>query len=395
MRILFVLVPAFDRHAGGVQMTTAKLSAWFARQGHDVSVFSFEGGSAVDPGVTLYGPQVSRNGSTEKPLDALGKVMDSIRPEVVINQMPYLAELAVFLDSRRSEFLLLGCLRNTLFSVVANLEAYRQKLVPGIVTRWVPASMLDFGLLRFHRRQHARQLRQILARHDRFVMFGPPNLDELRYFVPDFDPSSVALIPNSIPRVLDEVPEKEKRILWLGRLCNQQKRCQLLVPLWQRLCHTLPDWRLDIVGDGPARSELEAAFAAADLVNYEFHGKQAPDPFFHRSAIFVMTSAYEGFPNTLIEAQSHGAVPVIFDNYPIASWVVGSGDNGFLIQPFDIPAMAGCIEELTASPERCQQLATAALENARRFQINRVGEQWLNLFNELLSDHAEPVVRPV
>ena len=376
-------------------MTTAKLSAWFARQGHDVSVFSFEGGSGADPGVKLYRPQVFKDGVREQPLDALGRVIESMRPDVVINQMPYLTELAVFLDSRRSEFLLLGCLRNTLFSVVSNLGAYRQQLVPATLARWVPDFILDFGLLRFHRWQHGRQLRQILGRHDRFVMFGPPNLDELRYFVPDFDPSSVALIPNSIPRVLDAVPEKEKRILWLGRLCNQQKRCQLLVPLWQRLCHTLPDWRLDIVGDGPARSELEAAFAAADLVNYEFHGKQAPEPFFDRSAIFVMTSAYEGFPNTLIEAQSYGAVPVIFDNYPIASWVVGNADNGFLIGPFDIRAMAGCIEDLTAAPEKRLELATAALENARRFEIDRVGAQWMNLFKELLPAHSKPAASQI
>ena len=48
---------------------------------------------------------------------------------------------------------------------------------------------------------------------------------------------------------------------------------------------------------------------------------QSPD-YYRRSVIFCITSAFENFPNSLVEAQSYAAIPVVFNFYPVASWIV-------------------------------------------------------------------------
>jgi len=95
-----------------------------------------------------------------------------------------------------------------------------------------------------------------------------------------------------------------------------------------------------------------------------------------------MTSAYEGFPNTLIEAQSFGAVPIVYRNYPVVNWVIEDGRNGNLISPFNVDQMAQKAMALASDTAQRQRMMEAALENARRFTIDNVGEQWLTFISE-------------
>jgi len=215
-------------------------------------------------------------------------------------------------------------------------------------------------------------------------MFGPPNVEELRYFVPEFRKEQVRLVPNSIPEVATTVPAKQKRLLWLGRVARDQKQAELILPVWEQVSQALPDWGLDIVGDGPLLESLKSEAGASGLERIVFHGRQVPYEFYCRAAIFFMTSAFEGFPNTLVEAQSFGAIPVVFDSYPVASWIVQDGHSGVLVRPFDIESMAQTIVSVASSPDR-MQLAEGALQSARRFHIDEVGAIWERLFQESLS----------
>ena len=378
-RILFVLTPAMHPQSGGVQMSTWKLGRYFAWLGHELGVFSFAQAGHADcefgriwPGTELGGERSLGN------LCALENVLNSFRPHVVINQMPYEHDIGGLLKSRK-DFLLLGCLRNTLFSVKGNLKAYVDRTAPAFIRGLSDSSTVQKGFLALHRRRHSRDLRRILDTYDYFVMFGPPNLEELEYFVPGFDREKVRLIPNSIPHVAESPPPKQKRLLWLGRVAHEQKQAGLIPEVWRRVCERLPDWSLDVVGDGPALLEVKGRVSDLQLPRVEFHGRQVPDDYYSQASIFFMTSAFEGFPNTLVEAQSYGAVPVVFDSYPVASWIVENGRSGILVEPFDVDGMAERIVEL-ATGGLLSQLTEGALESARRFRIDHVGAMWQEFF---------------
>lgn len=103
--------------------------------------------------------------------------------------------------------------------------------------------------------------------------------------------------------------------------------------------------------------------------------------YYHRTAIFFMTSSFEGFPNVTIEAQSRGAVPVLMDSFPLASWVVNHDRDAVLVPLFGLDRMADGILGLARDDSRRGRMQKAALENARRFHIDRVGEKWQELFD--------------
>lgn len=381
LRILFVLIPALHPNDGGVQMSTCKLGRYFASIGHDVSVFSFSSTGHLDSEpLQIFHAQSSEGSVNLTSLGQLERILVENQFDVVINQMPYEHEIGQLLKSMKS-YLLLGCLRNTLFSVRGNLQNYTSRVAPGPLKWFAASRALQQLFLAVHRRRHRADLVQILDTYDYFVMFGPPNLDELSYFVPKFDHEKVALIPNSVPEIEDFVPVKEKRLLWLGRVEHEQKQAEFILPIWKKVSEVLPDWQLDVVGEGPLLEGLRREAAESSLPRIEFHGRQEPDFFYKRASIFFMTSAFEGFPNALIEAQAHGCVPVVFESYPIVEWILRRGSGGFLVPPSDIDAMVQSIIEVAEDSDRWRKLSIDSLSNARRFSIDEVGKLWTDLFN--------------
>ena len=369
-------------------MSTVKIGRWLASRGLDVAVFSFaDCGHQNQSFCDLYAAEHPAGSRNDKNLAQLAQVLADFHPDVVINQMPYEHEIGEVL-ARRKNYLLLACLRNTLFSVRNNLDDYANSLLPAILKPVAHNFLGRAALLTFHKFRHRRDLLRILDTYDHFIMFGPPNIDELNYFVGEFDPNKIRLIPNSIPAVAKTVPEKQKRLLWLGRVAHAQKQAGLIPEVWKRVAERLPDWNLDVVGDGPALEEVKEKVRIQGLERVFFHGRQIPDDFFSRASIFFMTSAFEGFPNTLVEAQSYGTVPVIFDSYPVARWLIDHGFNGYLVPPFEVDEMANRIVSLVTGDE-LDRIAQACLESAWRFHIDQVGEKWLELFREYLPETGD------
>jgi glycosyltransferase involved in cell wall biosynthesis len=381
---MFVMTQPFDPHTGGIQMSTWKIGSWLAQAGHSISAFSFaRDGHQPMPFGELH--HAGREGSCSAPANIgdMLEVINSFKPDVVINQTPYDFPIGGALQPLRRDSgpLILACLRNSLFSVKLNLDDYRRALVPARLRGLTRNRIGNWGLQLLHRHRHSAQLRTILDHHDKFVLFGPPNHDEIEYFIGTQRRQQLPCIPNSIPSVATSVPSKEKVLLYVGRLSTHQKRAELLLPLWNRLHRELADWEFHIVGDGPYRKEMEKNVRSGRIPRVVFHGKQDPYPHYERAGITVMTSSFEGFPNVTIEAQSRGAVPVLMDSFPLASWVVNHQHDALLIPPFELSKMAESIRRLAHDKGTRERMQSAALENARRFHIDTVGKQWLDLFD--------------
>lgn len=370
-------------------MSTYKMASYFALKKHEVYIFSFAKYGHIDQNFAkLYHAESARGQNNSENLVQLENLIKDLALNVVINQMPYehgISEVLVA-AKQKNGFLLLGCLRNTLFSVVKNLDSYRKKVLPAFLQPFFANSLGKNLLLQKHKANHAAGLKRILNSYDYFVMFGPPNQMELEYFVGNYKKKKVAFIPNSIPAVLDELPKKEKVILYLSRLDYTQKRADLILPLWKKLLNELADWRMEIVGGGPALEDIKNQIIKEKIPRVEVFGKQKPDDYYRNAAIYIMTSAFEGFPNTLIEAQSFGAIPVIYDNYPMAGWVANNEKDAFLVTPFNVDQMAKKVLYLAQHTEIRQQMAQSSLENANRFTIEKVGQIWLDFFEEKLQD---------
>jgi glycosyltransferase involved in cell wall biosynthesis len=120
-------------------------------------------------------------------------------------------------------------------------------------------------------------------------------------------------------------------------------------------------WTLDIVGDGPARPEVEALFAAfAGRVT--FHGVQDGPALraLYRVAEFLLWPAVnEAYGMVLLEAQAEGC-PVVAGRFGGVRDAMLPGETGLLAAPGDPADLARCAVALLSDPMRRDSMGEAA-----------------------------------
>ena len=101
----------------------------------------------------------------------------------------------------------------------------------------------------------------------------------------------------------------------------------------------------------------------------------------HAGGIALLTSRYEGFSLSLIEAMSQGMVPVSF-SVGVAPEIIRNGENGFVIRT--IEEAEEKIKLLLNDTALRYCLALAARETAKQFRSNTMIEKTLALYRKIL-----------
>jgi glycosyltransferase involved in cell wall biosynthesis len=388
MKILFVLTMPLNKNGGGVQMTTYKLGKYFTDTGFDVCYYSFskDGHKGNEyAGTCLSAPNLNKNKDKEN-IENFKKVIVESLPDIVINQMPYESEIVdAIWDAKQGghEFKILTCLRNTLMTFLNNIDDIFYRKYGKLSAFMFPLKLIAKYQ---HKIKHAKQLQKVIDCSDKFILLAPTNKRDLKYFLPAFDESKVDAIPNSVPSIHPEaINLKEKTILSLGNINIPHKRADLIVPFWLKIKDLLPDWKMVVVGDGEYLEKLKIEIKCKQLERITLTGRQVPDSFYTKASFFVMFSAFEGFPNTLVEAQSFACPVAAFNTFSSLEYVVRNGEDGFVLEPFDLDKMVQKVYEACSDENKLKTMMNSSLENAERFVIRKVGVQWKTLFDNFLT----------
>lgn len=196
---------------------------------------------------------------------------------------------------------------------------------------------------------------------------------------------AVEVVPNgvdlaSLKPALPEV-HLPVRLVFVGRF-NPQKNLGFLLRVLERL----PDlgWRLDLVGDGMLRGELEDMTRRAGLTGrVRFHGwvsQEAALEIMRQSDILALPSWSEGLPLAGVQALGLGLAIAGSDHGSIRE-LVQEGVNGFT-RPVNGPGpYAAALRALIADPGLLCAMKQASRTLAPRFDAGRVALR----FEELLS----------
>ncbi len=126
-------------------------------------------------------------------------------------------------------------------------------------------------------------------------------------------------------------------------------------------------WTLSVVGDGPARDEVEAQFASLPADRIEWLGAIEPaavPDVLYSGGIYVWPGFGEAYGIAYLEAQAAG-LPVVAQHIAGVPEVVRDGQTGFLTPPGDVAAFASAIEGLLARNDERAIMAA----DARRFVL--------------------------
>ncbi|HSI39314.1 MAG TPA: glycosyltransferase family 4 protein [Xanthobacteraceae bacterium] len=151
----------------------------------------------------------------------------------------------------------------------------------------------------------------------------------------------------------------------------------------------LPDWRLDIVGDGPARTEVAAAFAGFGG-RVRFHGmvedRAVLGRLYAEAGLLLWPAVNEAFGMVFLEAALHGC-PALAGAYGGVATVVQHGKTGWLVPRDDTAAFAAALTRLADDAPLRRRLGAAAQTFAGTERgMDAMAGRLAGLFDTLLAD---------
>jgi glycosyltransferase involved in cell wall biosynthesis len=166
-------------------------------------------------------------------------------------------------------------------------------------------------------------------------------------------------------------------VLSAGRL-TAQKDYPTLLRAFSLLIRERP-LRLLILGEGEERAKLEAlvrSFALEDVVELPGFVKN-PYAYMSKAAVFVVSSAWEGFGNVLVEAMAVGT-PVVATNCPSGpAEILENGKYGRLVKPSDPDALAeGILAELDRPTD-----SEILRHRTKEFSYDHIADKYLRLLH--------------
>lgn len=204
-------------------------------------------------------------------------------------------------------------------------------------------------------------------------------LDKKNY--PKYISPKIIAIPNyTEPYDLSQQVQKKNMVLSIGRL-QKNKRFDLLLNIWERVCKNNPQWELNIIGTGKEEYALKELSNALNLNNIKFITPQRDiSKFYQEAAFLVTTSDFEGFGLTLIEAKSYHLPIIAFDVNYGPKVIVRNQIDGFLIPWNDLDSYADKMKHLMQNTSMRQQMGESGYQDyTKRFSKERICSMWKNI----------------
>ena len=237
-------------------------------------------------------------------------------------------------------------------------------------------------------RARARALRALDRLVDRWVTLSPSSVQALARLgiEADWIPNPVRILPNGHRPSSAHGP---LRLLFVGRY-GERKGCSELIAALAKVRAAGTEATLRFVGreeyDGEERvlrneveeHELEDAVEFAGVKDgSELAGCYA------EAEVLCLPSRREGVPLVLLEAMSFG-LPVIATPVGGIADYVSHEDNGLLVPPRDVDALAGSIQALAADPGLRARLGEAARRRIdEQASAETIARRWREIYAEL------------
>lgn len=174
----------------------------------------------------------------------------------------------------------------------------------------------------------------------------------------------------------------KRRLIFVGRLELQQKQPDMLISAFSQFSKVKKEWNLRIIGDGPAKNFLQSKIIQEGLNN---RVKIIPSKVdlaeeYLNSDLLVIPSRWEGCPNVLTEAMSHGLPAIGFAVDGVKQLIV-DGETGYLVNEISVDALAVGLQKISDSSHGLLKMGRASQFKATSSEHSEsvVYEEWNKL----------------
>ena len=209
-----------------------------------------------------------------------------------------------------------------------------------------------------------RLIRKTLNKAQVFVVLSSAWAD---FFAPIVNREKTVILENAV--LIPATPKSsydDHNLLFLGRLCKE-KGIEELLEAVMTAAQKYPDIKLYLCGTWEDHTLKKKAAALKKHVRYlGWIDERQKEQYMEKCSIFVLPTYFEGQPISLLEAMAKG-MSVISTEVGGIPQIVTSGQDGILISPKDVKALAESICELMDDAETKKRYGVNARVRATQF----------------------------
>ncbi len=167
----------------------------------------------------------------------------------------------------------------------------------------------------------------------------------------------------------------KKKLIMLTRFQNSIKRIDLVI----NSMHLIPDFELNIYGDGPDKNYLlELAKSKKNVIIHPATTEKIK--VLDANGIYILSSEFEGFPVSLIEAMSRGLPLIVRNSFLSAPCFISN--NGVLLPK--VWSSDDFKDAVLFCFSNYNKLSNKSLELAANYDIEITKLNWQELLNEII-----------
>lgn len=187
------------------------------------------------------------------------------------------------------------------------------------------------------------------------------------------------------PRQRADLTVEKKRIAYIGRVDETQKRQHLLIEAFGKIAKDFPDWKVEIYGGikhPEYHQRLTAQIKKLGLEEQVVFMGYVDAPLIYGNVDFMAwPAAYEGLSIALADGQAHGLPAIGFADAPSVNEVIVDGVNGFLAK--DIDDFAAKMALLMKDQSLRVNMGREAVKTVERYAEDNIADQWEALLRRL------------
>ena len=344
---------------GGAEKVLTTLAKAFAGDGHEVTVISLEKRPQfyeVDKSVTLVKYENKKQG-----IGAMLEDISNIRKHIKASK----ADVSVSFLSRCNLAVLLASMFRKGKVVVCDRNNPLKEHGKGV--------FLLSNLLYMRANRVMVQTEQIKGFYKKFLQ------------------KKIGVIENPLDtevlaaQLKDEIPEREKTILSMGRL-EPQKDFKTLICSFKELSDKYSEWKVKIFGVGDGKKDLEELIGSLGLEERVLLCGRTEVPFYEMSkaSVFVLSSYYEGFPNVLCEAMHAGTLCIASDCVSGPRELIHQNENGWLFPVEDKDTLTQLMENCITQENQLEYVREKAKDSVKRLYLENNLQLWKEMIDEVV-----------
>lgn len=236
------------------------------------------------------------------------------------------------------------------------------------------------GLWKWSDLLRSRQDGKAIGKYDRFVVLTQ---EDKGYWG---NLSNIEVIYNASVVKTSKISDLSVcRVITVGRL-TYQKGYPRLLDAWKTVHQKCPGWELVIFGSGEDAGALNARIRKEDFGDTVklMRPTEKIEEEYLKSAIYALSSRYEGLPMVLLEAMGCGVPAVAFTCKCGPRDVIDDGTDGILVPEGDVTGLAAGICRLIEDETLRREMGKNAVQKVRdKFSEEKVMSQWVDLFERI------------